>query len=120
MESVKPILIGCWVKYAGKLIKNNVLRRLCCLDIEADQDAHGLPDGNQGILQDNCPAVKNMDQNDFNWVVLVTISLPLWSSGLMEKCPSASRAIESVQLKAPSPSWLKSTSPRRGMRKTGH
>ena len=39
MESVKPILIACWVKYAGKLIKNNVLRLLCYLYIKADQDA---------------------------------------------------------------------------------
>ena len=65
-------------KIAGKLIKNNVLRRLCCLDIEADQDAHGLPDRNQGILQDNCPAVTNMDQNDFNWVVLMIIVKMIW------------------------------------------
>ena len=78
MESVKPILIACWVKYAGKLINNNVLRHLCYLYIKADQDAHGLPDGSQDILQDNCPAVTNADQNDFNWVVLVIIVKMIW------------------------------------------
>ena len=85
MESVKQILIACWVKYAGKLIKNNVLRRLCCLDIEVDQDAHGLPDGSQDILQDNCSAVTNTDPNDFNWVVLVTIVKTIWMVSVYNK-----------------------------------
>lgn len=38
----------------------------CLVDVDADRDRDGVPDGSSNLRRDNCPDVSNTDQNDLD------------------------------------------------------